>query len=468
MLSSSQWELRRPKDSALFEQLIRDVFSYHWKDPNASINGRSGQKQDGVDVYGQPLNSALWFGIQCKLRGEGGLTEAVLTNEIEMARGFRHKLNTYIFATTLPRDTYLQSLVENLNDSEVSNGSFKIQIRFWEDICALLDEHPNLIQKYYGRGGYVKMHQQIEYTEKPSEISENSPLLVGALIDVSKSMVDVLSKMPTKSGLSKKRFGEAANVLAEKIVAFCRTPESDDVLPRAAFFLYGYGFGSLRKSFANILSRIGINDLEPKLIPSAPVRDLFAEIASKESVPFTPKTSELNIWWPHYKASIEAQLLDIGSGISVLGEAAWIVVDRFRQELKREYYETPLLLLISDGGLADTSELELMKAITQIKAQGVQIVSCYVGTKNIMPSKTLPLTSKPSWPAEAKRLFECSSTISRQNEMSNEIAQIAIERGWNIPDSARLFVQINNSEMLDELIEVILSPIQNERDRNHT
>jgi len=184
MLSSIQWELRRPKDNKLFEELIKDLFAKHWNNPNTQVNGRSGQKQDGVDVYGQPNQSDLWFGIQCKLREDGGLSRADIEHEIQMARSFRHQLDTFIIATTLPRDNVLQAIVEQLNEIETVQNNFKIQIKFWEDICSLLDEHPNLIHKYYKQSGYP-VHSPSPSTHKQvDEISETSPLLVGVLIDL--------------------------------------------------------------------------------------------------------------------------------------------------------------------------------------------------------------------------------------------------------------------------------------------
>ena len=301
MLSSIQWELRRPKDNKLFEELIRDLFAKHWNDPNTQINGRSGQKQDGVDVYGQPNQSDLWFGIQCKLREEGGLSRSDIENEIQMARSFRHELDTFIIVTTLPRDNTLQAIVEELNQIETTQNGFKVQIRFWEDICSLLDEHPDLIRKYFKQGGHPIHLPSHSASKKADEISEITPLLVGVLVDVSRSMIELLAGMPKQSGISSTRLNNAVNIIVEKAIGFCKTPEADDVLPRLALFVYGFGFVSIRRQFVSLLKRvgIGIRSLEPQLIPASPVRDVFAEIAAKESLPFTPTVSELNRNWEY-------------------------------------------------------------------------------------------------------------------------------------------------------------------------
>ncbi|MBK6607912.1 MAG: hypothetical protein IPG24_21140, partial [Leptospiraceae bacterium] len=57
----------KPSDDKEFENMVRDLFALHWKDDNTQIRGRSGQSQNGVDVYGYPNKSSALYGIQCKL-----------------------------------------------------------------------------------------------------------------------------------------------------------------------------------------------------------------------------------------------------------------------------------------------------------------------------------------------------------------------------------------------------------------
>lgn len=463
MLSATQWELRRPKDNKIFEELIKDLFARHWNDPNTQINGRSGQKQDGIDIYGQPNQSDLWFGIQCKLREEGNLSRSDIEHEIRMAHSFRHKLDTFIVATTLPRDNKLQAVIEQLNELETIQNSFKVQIRFWEDICSLLDEHPDLIHKYYKRGGYP-IHLPFSSAFKGEEILETSPLLVGVLVDVSRSMVELLSSLPKQSGISSTRLNDAINIIVEKAIGFCKTPEADNVLPRLALFVYGFGFTSIRRQFVGFLKRVGIG-IETQLIPASPVRDVFAEIAAKESLPYTPTASELHRNWEYYRKNIEAQFLDVGSGKSILLEAFMVTRNRYQREVKRGYYKYPLLILISDGQLADGNSEDLISVAEDMKQMDIQIISCYIGLRKITEPQKLYLESDPHWPEEAKRLFDCASHLTGDSKMSTEMIQIAREKGWDVPVNSKLFIQINNSKMLEELVEIILSPIREDRSR---
>jgi len=278
-------------------------------------------------------------------------------------------------------------------------------------------------------------------------------------------MIELLSDMPKQSGISSTRLTGAVNIIVEKAIGFCRTPEANEVLPRLSLFVYGFGFVSLRKQFIGLLKRVGIGvrNLEPQLIPSSPVRDVFAEISTKESLPYTPTASELNRNWEYYRKSVEAQFLDIGSGNSILYEAFLVIRDRYRQELRRSYYKYPVMILISDGQLSDGNDSDLFSVAEDMKQIGVQIICCYMGSKKITDPKKLYLEEQPFWPKEAKRLFYCASTMVGDSEESKEMMKIAREKGWSIPVNSKLFVQINNSLLLEELIEIILSPVKKEQ-----
>ena len=51
-MSLSSTSLPKPKNWQDFENKIRDLYASVLNDPNTQQNGRSGQEQHGVDVYG--------------------------------------------------------------------------------------------------------------------------------------------------------------------------------------------------------------------------------------------------------------------------------------------------------------------------------------------------------------------------------------------------------------------------------
>ena len=77
-------------------------------------NGRAGQNQHGVDIYGIPKNEVQYFGIQCK--GKDEYTKAILTEkeiiaEIEKAKTFKPKLKKLYFTTTANKDERIEEFV---------------------------------------------------------------------------------------------------------------------------------------------------------------------------------------------------------------------------------------------------------------------------------------------------------------------------------------------------------------------
>lgn len=134
-----------------FESLIRDLCVHEWCDPNTRKFGRKGQKQYGVDVYGQPVDlEGKYRAAQCKLRTSGdNLTESEIEKEVADAKNFPHPLDTLVIVTDAPRDTHTQVTIDNINDREVQNGSFHVVIWFWNEITERLSAYPKLIVRYY-------------------------------------------------------------------------------------------------------------------------------------------------------------------------------------------------------------------------------------------------------------------------------------------------------------------------------
>src|SRR5437588_8975676 len=93
-----------PNDPTAFESLCLDLWKEIWNG-QAQKNGRTGQPQAGVDIFGQ--HQGKWVGVQCKqkdglLRRRVTITE--LEQEVAAAKLFTPPLSTFILATTRPRD----------------------------------------------------------------------------------------------------------------------------------------------------------------------------------------------------------------------------------------------------------------------------------------------------------------------------------------------------------------------------
>lgn len=139
------------KDDDEFESLIRDICALEWGDSSTEKFGRKGQKQFGVDVYGRPVDlGGKYYATQCKLRTKKNrLTETEIECEVNEAKNFPHPLEMLILVTDSPRDTETQIIVDQINERQVANHSFKVAIWFWDAITERLASHPRLIVRYF-------------------------------------------------------------------------------------------------------------------------------------------------------------------------------------------------------------------------------------------------------------------------------------------------------------------------------
>src|SRR5215468_2647641 len=99
-------QIAPPKSWEQFEELCLVLFRAIWQDPTAQKNGRLGQPQHGVDIFGMPERLCGSFhGVQCKGKDAGYgsvLTVTELKREVKKADLFVPALENFIVATTAP------------------------------------------------------------------------------------------------------------------------------------------------------------------------------------------------------------------------------------------------------------------------------------------------------------------------------------------------------------------------------
>ena len=148
--SSSQ--IPPPRNWQDFEDLCCDLWSEIWKDPNAQKNGRQGQAQHGVDVFGRPNQEEKWAGVQCKGKdnyADKSLTEDEINREVEKAQSFEPALTEFIIATTGPKDATVEKLARKITEDHLNKGLFTVYIWAWEDIKNRLVNYPRVIEKHH-------------------------------------------------------------------------------------------------------------------------------------------------------------------------------------------------------------------------------------------------------------------------------------------------------------------------------
>jgi hypothetical protein len=136
--------LRRPANWQDFKNLCKKLWGEIWNCPEIKKNGRNGQAQQGVDVYGIPFGEDQYYGIQCKGKDEytdSQFTDKEIIAEIEKAKLFQPPLKKLYFATTAVKDAKIEQFVRTKNIQKIKDGLFEVHLFSWEDIVDLIDEN---------------------------------------------------------------------------------------------------------------------------------------------------------------------------------------------------------------------------------------------------------------------------------------------------------------------------------------
>jgi len=128
-------DIPKIENDIVLEDLAKDMLEADTSYENINVNGRPGQKQNGIDVYARLIDTSKWVGVQCKVRSTNkSFTKTELLSEVNQAKNFNPKISEYYLYTTLSRDNITQGFEREINDELTKEGSFKFQILFWEDI----------------------------------------------------------------------------------------------------------------------------------------------------------------------------------------------------------------------------------------------------------------------------------------------------------------------------------------------
>lgn len=147
MPTLSSMKIPPPKNWDEFECICQSALKIKWGSPNLQRNGRQGQAQAGVDIYGDD-DLGKFVGVQSKNVGEELKIDTV-KQEIAKAEQFEPPISSFYIATTLPNDALLQRKIRLLSIERVKNNNFPVGIFFWEDIIQELVKNPQDFSSYY-------------------------------------------------------------------------------------------------------------------------------------------------------------------------------------------------------------------------------------------------------------------------------------------------------------------------------
>ncbi|HRD38015.1 MAG TPA: hypothetical protein PLC65_05240 [Bacteroidia bacterium] len=144
--------IRPPENWQDFETLCKKLFGELWGCSNTIMkNGRLGQSQSGVDVFGKPKGETNYWGIQCKGKdnyNDSQLSTKEIDKEITKALQFKPPLKTFVFATTASKDVYIEEYIRLKDQESCKQGNFSILIYSWQDIADLIEENRETFNWY--------------------------------------------------------------------------------------------------------------------------------------------------------------------------------------------------------------------------------------------------------------------------------------------------------------------------------
>lgn len=156
MTSIHSLEVPKPKNWQDFETIALDALRLRWDSPDLSANGRPGQKQKGVDIFG-PDDIGRRIGVQCK-RYAKPLKIDLVKAEVENSDAFEPALNTIYIATTRDRDAKLQMEVRLYSDKRVIEGKSAVGLLFWDDIVGSLGTNPSTFKSHFPNFTLAETH----------------------------------------------------------------------------------------------------------------------------------------------------------------------------------------------------------------------------------------------------------------------------------------------------------------------
>ncbi|NOQ24461.1 MAG: hypothetical protein GQ564_03785 [Bacteroidales bacterium] len=134
-------DIPKIENDEIFEDLTKALTQASGLYKNINVNGRPGQKQNGVDVYARKQDNSDWIGIQCKVRSTNNpFTKKALLLEVNQAKEFNPKLSEYYLYTTLSRDSVTQGNVREIACDLADENEFSFEVFFWEDIEGMLKQ----------------------------------------------------------------------------------------------------------------------------------------------------------------------------------------------------------------------------------------------------------------------------------------------------------------------------------------
>jgi hypothetical protein len=216
-------------------------------------------------------------------------------------------------------------------------------------------------------------------------------------------------------------------------------------------FLRQRGLGNLVDVFKNtVIKPTAETKIRERIMLEVKARlEKHLQMASDLTMPIE---EVVHLWENSGDVLSSAEQLIFGN--TPMKKALMKVADRFKKELSiRDKDTVSTLFILSDGLPHDGDPLPIVQ---KLKSSGITVISCFITDQDIANPRVLYNRPELHWDDGAKLMFEMASTM----EDDSEIVKFLLDKGWTIYPHSKLFVQLNHSIILEEFIQITLSPLE--------
>jgi len=154
MTDHSSASIPQPKNWQDFERNARVLFECILNDIHVQNNGRVGQPQHGVDIFGRRNGEGTkWVGVQCKGKDAdygGQVTEKEMRSEVEKSRQFTPAISDFILITTAPVDAAIQAAARTITEEREQEGNpLSVSVWGWGELESRICQYPRALQAFH-------------------------------------------------------------------------------------------------------------------------------------------------------------------------------------------------------------------------------------------------------------------------------------------------------------------------------
>lgn len=191
-------EIPKPKDWQALERHCRLLFEHSLRDTAVQNNGRSGQRQHGVDIFGKRGGgNGPQAGVQCKGRSGdygGAVSEKELAAEVEKTKKFRPELEEFIIVTTAPDDAKIQQVARLLEKKVRGEGrNLSIQVWGWGRVQDEINRFPEVLRAFHPDKQPFSDQIRDEVRETNRLVAEGNALSASGIAEIKQTLAQMMA-----------------------------------------------------------------------------------------------------------------------------------------------------------------------------------------------------------------------------------------------------------------------------------